>query len=225
MNRGWTWVGSLAVAGAVVAFAIQRMTAKDDTTGKDVAELQRLVAELRSTQAAAPAPGGDLRLLDRKVAELERRQRELPQAALVQPPSPTEPAERPLDPADVAQEQLFRNEQLVEELRTKLDARVAMEPVDVSWRNQTLAELKKTFTPITGSTVRNAECRSQLCRIEVEHQTANSQRGLAREISGQAPFDQEVVYRYDLNSKPPKTTLYVARAGTSLSNLAASDGI
>jgi hypothetical protein len=64
-----------------------------------------------------------------------------------------------------------------------------------------------------GTRVLAAACASSLCRVEVDHDTAEAQRGLGEALAEVEPFRAGVFYRYDEAAVPPTTTIYVVRDG------------
>lgn len=230
MSSRWIWVVvSAAVVFGVFTFA-KRGTAPRLANGNsleaDIADLQRSVVALRRERGAT-LDAEAIRALDRKVAEFELRQSALRQSAAVPSSIPAtsapEAAGPPPNMSELIARQQAHNAQRAEEIGTELDSFLATERVDASWRNETLAAVQRTFATLTSDKILTADCGARLCRLELQHDSSLDQRNLARDIAGQSPFDQEVIYRYDYTSRPPRTVLYVARAGTSLLDLVSVD--
>jgi hypothetical protein len=68
-----------------------------------------------------------------------------------------------------------------------------------------------------GSHVLSADCRSTLCRVEIEHADASAQSRLIDHLPMEPPFDGEMlIRRIDDDPLAPHTLVYLARPGYSL---------
>ena len=105
------------------------------------------------------------------------------------------------------------------EFAEKFDTRILSEAVDRYWGRETTAAIEAIFSDNSAGRLIAADCKTNLCRVVVENQSIAEQRDLAKQILTRAPFDQDVFFRYDHDSVPPKTTMYVARAGMRLPQL------
>jgi len=123
----------------------------------------------------------------------------------------------------ITENQRAKNRRLADEAGNKLDSVLRGETVDRQWDSHTLEIINKTFSGIRSSRISEADCRTRLCRIVVEHDSLDDQKQLAKSILGSPPFDQDVLFRYDVDSSPPRTILYVARDGYALRNLVQSN--
>ncbi|HEY6556559.1 MAG TPA: hypothetical protein VI072_04770 [Polyangiaceae bacterium] len=97
-----------------------------------------------------------------------------------------------------------------------LEANFASEPVDTAWSVPTVHAIQDAIrSAASGTEIVEAECATSLCRIVVRHQDGEVQRQLGLTLATVPPFNSGVVYDYDRESKPPKTTFLVVRAGRS----------
>jgi hypothetical protein len=101
---------------------------------------------------------------------------------------------------------------------------LATDGVDRAWSAATVESMQRVFAGVTGARLRDAQCASRLCRVEVEHASRDEQRALAEQVLGQEPFTHGVLFDYDKLSTPLKTTLYVARDGVTLAKLGREPG-
>lgn len=106
----------------------------------------------------------------------------------------------------------------------QLDQVLATDAVDRGWSATTVESMQRVFAGVTGARLRDAQCASHLCRVEVEHTSRDEQRALAEQVLGQEPFTHGVLFDYDKLSTPLKTTLYVARDGVTLAKLGREPG-
>jgi hypothetical protein len=137
------------------------------------------------------------------------------------PVAPTqEPAAAPLSREE--HERRF-NEHLRQRVE-QLDQVFATDAVDRGWSAATVESMQRVFAGVTGAHLRDAQCASHLCRVEVEHASRDEQRALAEQVLTQEPFTHGVLFDYDKVSVPPKTTLYVARDGVTLAKLGREPG-
>jgi hypothetical protein len=98
----------------------------------------------------------------------------------------------------------------------------SVESADEPWASATASAARATIEDVPDTRLIRAECATRLCRIVVEHDTEDGQRGLAHSIRRREPFDEDVFYGYERDSRPRRTTLYVAREGVELAALADS---
>jgi hypothetical protein len=61
-------------------------------------------------------------------------------------------------------------------------------------------------------------CAATLCRLVVNHPSLEEQTSFASTVSVLGPFKSGVIYRYDKDQVPPRTTLYVMREGQGFPN-------
>ncbi|MFZ5893921.1 MAG: hypothetical protein ACOY0T_22860 [Myxococcota bacterium] len=123
------------------------------------------------------------------------------------------------DPTTLAQELKARNQRAANRLGEQLDAQLQTERIDTGWAPATRTAIETAFSSLPKDRVLSSECRQSLCRVAVQHESIDGQREMAKAITAQPPFDQDVLFRYDSEHTPPSTILYVARAGVTLASL------
>jgi hypothetical protein len=218
-----TWISLAAIGAALVVAAL--LWARSDRKGGDAAlraELSRLEAQVQALRVAKDAAGSSGFASPQPTLAL--REATMPGArkedAPVKNADPTADSRtEDADPRARLEEERFETQQASERLGNRLDEYLSTEPVDAAWSPETTRALGATLRATTGQKLVKAECATHLCRVVVESDSAEEQRQLPQKISGTAPFNQDVFYRYDFESTPPKTTLYVAREGTPLGSL------
>jgi hypothetical protein len=180
--------------------------AVDLRTRHELEQLRAEVARLSASQAAGRAAGFATQPLPLTNPNFDTGTSDGQLAA---------PSASPASARD-AQERDFARQQAAERIGAKLEDQLLAEPVDPVWRAGALHSIDTAFGAIKTSRVVEAECKSRLCRVVVVSDSAEEQRLLGEKLLTQAPFDQQVYFKYDLEAKPPKTTLYVGREGTEL---------
>lgn len=192
---------------------------RDLNLEKEVAQLRDQVDALKneqSSQTGLASLSQEVRALSAQTSRLNEQRPAAPAAPDMtrRPPEP-----RLMDPRTRGDEQRFKNTQIANAAGEKLDAELGRESIDRAWSAGTSSDINAVFKPLTSSQLVNVDCRSSLCRVLIRHDSAEDQHGFAKKILGAPPFDQDVLFRYDFDSTPPKTTLYVARQGVSLPQL------
>jgi hypothetical protein len=185
-------VAGLAAAG-LIAFAFRRAPAPPP------------VAELSGRE---PAAADELAELRRKVASLERRSvtPAAPAPPPVAAPAPPRPSMARLPPAE--------QKRLVTEA---LESRYGGEAVDAAWSPTRVKEIKTAFaSALPEVTVLAAECATTLCRVLVQHADGDSQGSLMERAAEADGLGTQTIYLFDKDANPPRTTLYMARAGHRL---------
>lgn len=163
----------------------------------------------RSTESALAA---EIDALKEEVARLKGKP-EATRVYLVAPGAdPREPPVAPELEATPSAEQ--RAEERLQEAAANLDRRLASEPTDLGWSRKTVREIEEAISAkARGTRVLAAACASSLCRVEVDHDTAEAQRDLGEALAEVEPFRAGVFYSYDEAAVPPTTTIYVVREG------------
>ena len=190
---------TLASVGLIASGALRRREGTGIRAGEDD----------RSTESAL---AGEIDALKEEVARLKRKS-EATRVYLVAPGA--DPSEPPVAPE---QEETQSAEQKAEEMlqaaAANLDRRLASEPADLGWSRETVRQIEEAIaTNARGTRVLAAACASTLCRVEVDHDTAEAQLGLGEALAEVEPFRAGVFYSYDEAAVPPTTTLYVVRDG------------
>jgi hypothetical protein len=114
--------------------------------------------------------------------------------------------------------QRSQEEKTTEALYT-LDLQLGKEPDDTTWSPGAEAGIA-TFVhseSMEGSHVLSADCRSTLCRVELEHEDVSAQDWLVTHFPMEPPFDGEIlVHQINNDPLPPRTLVYLARPGHSV---------
>ncbi|HKY35017.1 MAG TPA: hypothetical protein VJN18_03655 [Polyangiaceae bacterium] len=204
-------VGS-GVAG-VVAAGIWGRGLFPLASGKSRPAEAPLVAEVRSLRA-------DLEKLQAR----EPRQMVLSQPDPVATISIAQAAPGTESAEETTEMKLERIERHAQATAESLDRRLLTEPRDVQWANDSLGKAGQTLAAnLPGASVLESTCASTVCRIVLSQQSEEDMQRLGPALSEAPPFDQGTFYRYDLESTPPKATLYVIRRGHNLQQLTGSD--
>ena len=119
-------------------------------------------------------------------------------------------------------EKAFARQQAIDKTAHRLDEYMEREVPDSVWSFRMRQDIAAAFSRIEGQTLSTAECRAKLCRVVVASASPFDQKSLARKILDHPPFDGEVFFKYDTESTPPRTSLYVGREGSSLLALGAA---
>jgi hypothetical protein len=182
-------------------------------------------AKAASKASAEPSLDADVLRLKQEVAALRDRpatQRTVLQYVPTQA-APIESAAAPAPAPETDEQKMARLEQRAQAVAESFDRRLLTEPRDVAWGNEAVTQATESLAKVPGATVLSSTCASTVCRVELSQQSNDEQRALGSSISNSPPFDQGTLYRYDYDSVPPKTTLYVIRRGHDLTELAGAD--
>lgn len=165
----------------------------------------------------------ELATLKREYGQLTRSLRAVEETLSRSLPAITQPGAPPDMEEGVGTDTENNMQRSAEEKTTEalytLDLQLGKEPDDTTWSPGAEAEIA-TFVhseSMEGSRVLSADCRSTLCRVEVEHEDAGAQDWLVAHIPMEPPFDGEIlVHQINNDSLPPRTLVYLARPGHSL---------
>jgi len=190
---------ALASVGLVAFGSLLRPEGPDGRAGAD-------------DRSTASALAGELDALKKEVARLKGKP-EATRVVLVAPGS--DPGEPPVAPEpEQTQSAEQREAEMLQAAAANLDKRLASEPTDPGWSRKTVREIEEAIAAnARGTRVLSAACASSLCRVEVEHDTAEAQRDLGEALAEVGPFRAGVFYSYDEAAVPPTTTIYVVRDG------------
>jgi len=94
--------------------------------------------------------------------------------------------------------------QSAEEVETEKEASFAAETVDRDWSRATAPVATRMVTDLlpSGSSVRNVECRSTMCRVETVHRTVDDFRRFGRAAFSQKGFDWRAPVSLALEQQP-----------------------
>ena len=215
---------AVAIASGAWLFASVHAEARRATAA--ATSLRKELAEVRAEIGARPPAQDDsvaLRAANPALTAALARAGQLPSASppAIEPDVVDAGGDVPADAPSLLAAQREKLDENVAKLGMKLEERMRDEPFDRAWSRDTVGAVKTAFSEIHASRITEAECRSRTCRVVVEHDSDGDQRALASQIANAAPFDGEVLYRYDFNSTPRKTILYVAREGETIVHLLA----
>lgn len=217
-----TKLTAIAVAGAFAtlgagAFMLNHKpapkagTALPSSDAELRAELARLRGEVQGLSAA--------QRVDRASLQLANGNASKPEAG--QAPDQVIPAvHEPIDANQLIADRERATREAVAKIGDRFDTLIASETVDTRWRTETVRNVEAAFTDVANSKVVSTDCGSRLCRVVVERTSVDELRDLPKSIADRAPFDSEVLYRYDMDAKPPRVTMYVTRNGGSMAELA-----
>lgn len=175
------------------------------------AEIARLRSEVQGVSAA--------QRVDRAALQLSAANAAAP--AVAQEPANSNAVDRgPVDPRQLLEERDRATHEGVARIGDRLDQLLTTDTVDTRWRTETTRNVDAIFAEVPNSKVLSTDCGSRLCRVVVERTSVDELRDLPKAITNRAPFDSEVLYRYDMEAKPPRVTIYVTRDGGSMAELA-----
>ena len=225
LTRPYVVFGAVALIGTGVVwshFERKRWSAADAALRAEVARLESKIqagavsGDHSDSRNAALAPS--------RVVSAMTGHGTQPSASPSAEPGEGLSPQRDLDPRELLEAQQAANQQAAERVGNELDEYLGSEPVDPAWSSGTTRAIGATLLPLAGYQLLTAECRTRMCRVVVQGDSVEELRGLAQNIAGNGPFNQDVFYRYDFEEVPPKVTLYVAREGTPLGSLIKQTG-
>jgi hypothetical protein len=195
--RGLIVVGVLVVSLGLFAWRSSRQSSHGSPSAQEAPEA---VSELSALRA--------------EVAQLRDRQNRevglLAASAVSNAAAAPAQREEPLTQEQIAVKSEEKSARIAETLAQKVHS----ERIDVDWSASATAQIRTTFkTTLPGTEVMDAQCASTLCRIVVRHPEKGDQDEMAHKLARQEPFAQGTFFRYDRQSDPPKTTLFVLRDG------------
>ena len=115
----------------------------------------------------------------------------------------------------------IRAERTQRDMAEALDRRLTEEGVDKAWADKTAETIRSaTAAHLPGTRVSALNCASTLCRITFTHENASELQLVGKEFASLEPFSEGTYYRYDQESSPPRTTLYVMRSGQGIAEMA-----
>jgi hypothetical protein len=102
-------------------------------------------------------------------------------------------------------------------LTEALEGRLNGESVDPGWSAGRVSAIKTAFaTAMPDVSILSADCATTLCKVVVQHTDSESQAGLMEKASDVEALSTETFFLFDKEATPPRTTLYMARAGEKL---------
>jgi hypothetical protein len=109
------------------------------------------------------------------------------------------------------------SEQRREALTEALEERWVAEAVDPSWSPRHVALIKTNLsTAMPDVQVVSASCLTSLCKVVVQHAGSDSQDSFMERASTMEGMDTPAYFFFDHEATPPRTVVYLARAGQKL---------
>lgn len=208
---------SIAIAALVVSIAgvymLSHRQGKTETREKVVAVEQSDAPEfLEQTERINRA----LALLAGEQAELRRRLDALGEDLATDAPMLADPTNLDSEHHEnaVASPPLSVDEQ-AELAAVSLDNHVRSEPVDVQWARQAETSITQGASSVEGLSVRQVECRTSLCKLDIEFTNVDAREVGTRELAHAVPWET-IAYYHASVADPTHMVMYVAREGMSL---------
>ncbi|MBC8131378.1 MAG: hypothetical protein H7X95_00245 [Deltaproteobacteria bacterium] len=102
-------------------------------------------------------------------------------------------------------------------LSDTLEGQFQGEHPDPAWSPARSSAIKDAVAhSLPGTRTVAVECATTLCRVVVQHDDEDSQSALVDKASEVPDLDTETFFIFDKESTPPRTTMYMARAGKPL---------
>jgi len=103
------------------------------------------------------------------------------------------------------------------------------EPVDVEWAKQRESELRQVFKESPGATIERIECRSTLCKLELNFESTGARDDFYR-ASGRRNRDKPHLLHETMTIEKPdraslRTVMYLTRPGFGFSGRDGSSGL
>jgi len=135
---------------------------------------------------------------------------------------PSQPAQAVATPTEEEEEvdprpaEVVQPERRHEQAAAELEERLANEPREAAWGTAITAQIRESVTArVPNARVLETECGSSLCRVVLSHGSPEDQQAIGQALASEEPFQPGVLYEYDKQANPPRTTLYVLRQGRS----------
>jgi hypothetical protein len=215
MAHKWLLLGTIAVV-VIGGTSVYQMRSSNLTRGEEKRKLQAELSRLQTQVYELTKAGEQTRLLAlRSNVEANGAEPRAESPRPVESEAMKHPVEEPLS----LEARKERQQEAYKQEAARLDSALAAEEPDRGWGAATVAAMYQAVRSATASRITKADCAAHLCRVVLEHDSREEQKSLAENIHGKAPFDQEIFFRYDKQSTPLTTTMYVAREGSSLAML------
>lgn len=209
----------LLVGLVALGFAYSRWSRSEREKAHELnAELGRLRAQVGQL-ASAQERAGALSMLRDAAAELR--------TAAASPSTDSTTTENALPNAEathptltaeqVLEKQKQHNIERIRVIAAQLDEQLAQDGHDRQSTETITASATSVVDASQSGRVQRVDCATSLCRIRVTHASLDEQHQLGARISRQPPFNEgDVIYQYD--EAALTTTLYMSRAGTTLTS-------
>jgi len=190
-------LGTLLVGGGVLAFAWRHSAAsanpRHETRGNSTDRIE---------------------YLEQRIAELEARA-SAERVVVVQqptwPPDQREVSESEKQPSDPAAEAQIAAQKAA--AAAGLEARMQKENPDPAYGREATRLAREGVEVGGGSRVASVECVTSMCKVVTTHDTLEEQSKLATKVETSPFFGAGTYFSYERDVTPPRTTLYVIRAG------------
>lgn len=187
-----------ATAPAPVSAAVQDSSAVADLEAQ-VEQLQRALARLERRRPAVPTPPREVATPPSKGSK-----KAAPMLAPAKETSPDRPDPEAQERADAVR---------VNRERVEAATHLEREPVDEAWAPAREATLKRALGQDLGSAyLVSAECRSSVCRVELEHPEPDALDMLTLEVMARPELaGRRAFIAQDRDAGSGRLTMYVAR--------------
>src|SRR5688572_10934063 len=120
--------------------------------------------------------------------------------------------EQPAEPAPVTEAPALSPQERRDAQAALLAATLGAEPSDAGWARAAEGELRARIAsiPVDGATVTSVECRTTLCRLEIDFRSTGTRDGGLRDVSRWVPWDFDGFY-HPADSDPRRLMLYLSR--------------
>jgi hypothetical protein len=194
-------VGALTVLGAVAVASLVLGARRDATaTAARHREATEEIAALRSELNALRAQVGRQRATSWVRSSLP--------TLVAAPATPAPPA--------TDEERLAADRTRAADTVSRVASRFHAERRDPAWSGVGASVLEQDLKQAgLGGSLRGVECATTMCQVALEL-GADSPEHLAERLTELPAFQTQVLYQHQTDSRPPRLTLFVARAGHEL---------
>jgi hypothetical protein len=103
----------------------------------------------------------------------------------------------------------------------KIDSQFSSERRDPAWSSDATRSFETMLANhASHASLVSADCASTMCKIVVNHQSPEMQKEFSLAITEEPLLEAEVMYKYDAETQPPTTTMWVSRTGHRLPRVA-----
>jgi hypothetical protein len=189
----------------------------------NISRRQAASAGVAPTLQRSPEGLSEVVELRRGLAEVRREMRVM-RAGQPSLEAPAEHVHAPVVPAGEQakpprqEERAARDSARNEQTGLVIASRLKTEPRDPAWSALTERQVAEALstTPIGGTQLVSAECRTTMCAVTLKHDDIDAQRRASFQIQRHVPFFSQAFYTYAMNDDVPTMTVYFAREGRQL---------
>lgn len=206
-------VAVLAAAAGLVWATSHASTTEPGRSGRLQPELQPSgPAPARDEGSAGKGEAEEMKRLKARLSALESEVTEVKSAA-----RGVDEATREGEAEEAARPAVEQDpEEAATQLAHALDERLDTEPVDPEWKGTVSNKLTTYFAAehAAGSSVKKAECRSTMCRVEVAHESMDAKDRFVDHVSSMLPPRSQAFVHIEANDDLD-IEVYVLREGQS----------